>query len=95
MTFDWFPIFNLTEWEATGLSSRVLTLNLEGRGVTEIPIVRGARTNVSLDGVLLPVGGVEGESALYVGLGGLYAVYLDEDSQDVYLGFVVEEEEEP
>lgn len=88
MNFTWYKIFNRTEWLATGLVSRTLTLSLEDRGQEEFLITEGEETCVTYDGVLLPVE-FSGKNP-FVGLGDEYAVYVDE-ADDVYFGFVVEE----
>ncbi len=35
MTFEWYPIFNLTEFLSTGLVSKTVTVFLDGRGQSD------------------------------------------------------------
>lgn len=91
MTFEWYRLFNLDEWEATGLVARTLQFELENRGPVTVEVFRGALTSLVYDGVMLPVGGIDGEQDLYVGIGGQYASYVDE-ANEVYLGFRSEED---
>ncbi len=84
MTFDWYNIFNLTDWLATGLVARTLTLSLESRGRTVFQITQGNETSVGYDDVFLPVNLLEINPYSQ----GNYAVYLDSDN-GVWFGFLV------
>jgi hypothetical protein len=71
---------------SNGLVQKTYRLELEGRGLEEILVMRGNETSIVYDGVLLPVGFL-GKNP-YVGLGEQYAIYKDADEQ-VWLGFRV------
>lgn len=55
MDFNWFELFNKAEFLATGLTSRTLTVILEGIGEKEILITKGNELSISYDGVFLPI----------------------------------------
>lgn len=83
--YNWFKIINKTEFLATGLVSRTVTLNLEGIGQRDILVTIGHRLGITYDGVLLTPE-----------LNGLnpfafdgYAAYIDANN-DVYLGIEIE-----
>lgn len=86
MIYDWYKIFNLTEFLALGLVSRTYTLNLEGIGQKDILATLGKTTAITYEDVILSV---NLNSKNPFEFGG-YAVYLSE-SQDVYLGIAVDE----
>lgn len=86
MIFDWYRLFNLTEWRAEELPSRTLIIDLEDRGRTEFLISEGNETGILYDDEFLPVNFLEQNP--YVKNG--YAVYLDAND-DVHFGFEVPE----
>lgn len=88
MIFNWFKIFNLSDFPEE-LVSKTFTVALSGIGQVDILVSRGIKIVVLYDGVVLPVL-FEGENP-FIGLGNEYAVYQDED-ENIYLGFRVEEE---
>lgn len=88
MIFTWFKIFNLTEFNATGLVSRTYTVILEGLGQKEILVTKGELVSMTYEGFFLPIqlnsknpfvkeSDAEGEVA--------HAVYVA-GNNDVYLG---------
>lgn len=83
--FNWFKIFNKVEFEATGLPSRTLTLNLKGIGQKNILITKGNELGVLYEGIFLVVGLNGNNPFRWEGL----AVYLDENN-DVFLGIEIE-----
>lgn len=85
MTYDWYKIFNLTEFLATGLVARSLVLELDGRGSTTFEIFRGNEVGVQFDDAFLPVSFLEQNPYVQ----GTYAVYLDA-TDNVWFGFEVE-----
>lgn len=88
MTFNWYSLFNATEFLATGLVSRVLSVTLDGVGDAEILITcPDNQVQVTYDGVFMPVG-FAGKNP-YVRAP--YAVAQDEDG-NVWLGIEVPEE---
>lgn len=86
MIFDWYKIFNLTEWLEEGLVSRKLSVSLDGKGETELLICQGNETSIQVDDVFLPINFGGKNPWSFSG----YGVYLDENN-DVWLGFEVEE----
>jgi len=85
--FDWFELFNLTEFEETELVSKTLTVNLEGYGNAEILITKGNVTSIVYDDVMLPINFDDQNPYQFEG----YAVYLDEEDY-VWLGIETEDE---
>lgn len=84
MQYNWFKIFNRTEFEALGLVSRTYTLNLQGIGQKEILVTKAATLSMVYDDVFLSLdlsdNPFEFESL---------AIYQDAVN-DVYLGVAVE-----
>ena len=87
MIFDWYKLFNKEEFEDTELVSRLLSVYLVDVGQREFLITKGIGVNVIYDGVFLPV---QFSGANPYSRDG-YALYLDEETQDVYFGIEVEE----
>lgn len=81
MTFDWYKIFNLQEFEDTGLVSREYTLELEGLGEKTILVTKGNAVGVLFEGVYMALE-LNGENP--VAMDG-YGVFLDE-AGDVHVG---------
>jgi hypothetical protein len=86
MEFDWYEIFNRTEFEAEGLVSKILTPVLDGIGEKEILVTKGGLTSVLCDDVFLPIGFLGENPYTRDGI----AVYEDDDA-NVWIGFEVEE----
>lgn len=82
MEFGWFNIFNLTDFTNSGLVCKTLTYFLEGLGQVDIQVFKGNETSVQFGGEFMPIG-FAGKNP-YVS--GDYAVFLDSETQDVYLG---------
>lgn len=80
--YNWFNIFNLTEWIATGLVSRKLTVFLQGVGQKEILITQGNETGIQVDDVFLILNFADKNPFVV----GSHAVYKDEEG-NVWLGF--------
>jgi hypothetical protein len=55
-TYDWYDIFNLNEFLATGLPSRTIKVLLVGIGLKTIQIVRGVGVSIVYEGVMLRIG---------------------------------------
>lgn len=84
MNYNWYKIFNLTEWLATGLTSRTVKAFLDGKGEKEFLITQGNETGVTVDEVFLTVK-LEGKNP-YTRDG--MAVFVDAN-QDVWVGYEV------
>ncbi len=81
---DWYEIFDATEFEASGLVSRSLSVQLTGRGEATFHITRGNLLGVTYLDTFLPV---QLLGANPFAAGG-YAVYRDPDDK-VWFGFDV------
>lgn len=79
MNYNWYNLFNLTEFEETGLVSRTITTSLLGIGSEDVLITKGFQTCITYKEALLKINDQEVFS-----FGG-YATYLDENA-DVWLG---------
>lgn len=91
MQFDWYNIFNLTEFEALDLPSRTYTYFFEGLGEKSILVTKGNTVAMTFEGEFLPIDFIE--MALHPNetfVSGSKAVYID-DNDDVWLGIEVEE----
>lgn len=84
MTYLWFKIFNLAEFEATGLVSKAYTLDLEGVGLKTVLVTKGNSVSMSYEGVFLPLE-MSGENPFEFDS---HAIFKD-GSDDVYLGLPV------
>lgn len=85
MIYNWYRIFNLTEFLATGLVSRTYTLELEDLGIKDILATQGKTVSITYEGVMLSIN-LNGKNPFeFEG----HAVYLSED-QDVYLGIAIQ-----
>lgn len=85
MVYDWYQLFNLTEFVATGLVQRTLVLNLESRGIQTFLLSSGNVVSISYDDGFLPVGFLGRNPYTQ----GQYAVYKDLDN-NVWFGFLNE-----
>jgi hypothetical protein len=86
MIFDWFKIFNLTEFTALELVSKDYTLELEGIGEKTISVFKGVDWSIQYEGVFLTIQLTGANPFIFDG----YAVYQDPETQDIYLGIEVE-----
>ena len=82
MIFNWYRIFNLSEFLATSLVSRTYTLELENLGIKDILATSGKTVSVNYEDVMLSINLNNKNPFIFEG----HAVYLDSISQDVYLG---------
>lgn len=86
MIYDWFKLFSLPEFLATGLISRQLLVHLEGVGVVTILVSLGNTVSLYYEDAFLPVNFLGNNPYSQ----GQYAVYLDEND-DVWFGIEVTE----
>jgi hypothetical protein len=89
MIRDWFNIFNLTEFEATGLVSRTYTWVFPGVGQQDVLVTKGNLVGITYDGVYLAVNLNDRNPYARDG----YAVFIDDNTNDVWLGIDQPEEE--
>lgn len=87
MLFTWFKIFNLADFQETGLVSRTYTLNLEGVGERNILVTQGDLVSITYDDVMLSIE-LNGMNPFYFEG---YAVWVDVETDDVFLGIEVDE----
>ena len=84
MIYNWFKIFNLSEFNSLNLISKTYTMILQDLGEKDILVTKGNRTSILYDGIYLSLdlnlkNPFEFES---------HAIYKDL-SNDVYLGILV------
>lgn len=84
--YTWYPIFNRLEFQSEVLISKTLTLNLTGRGETEVLIVQGVGIGVVVENTYLRVNLNTRNPFYFEG----YAIYQNAD-QDIFLGFLNED----
>lgn len=82
--YNWFKIFNKTEFEATGLVSRTYKLNLEGLGQKDILVTKGNGLGLTYNNIFLLIELNTLNPFTFEG----HAIYIDE-SNDVFLGVAV------
>ncbi len=87
MIYDWFLIFNLTEFEALGLVSKLYTIELEDVGEKDILVVMGNNPGMIYEDIFLSLNMNDENPFAFED----HAIYLNEDTQDVYLGILVDE----
>lgn len=83
--FKWFKIFNITEFNATGLYSKTETFNLEGIGQKSFLITKGNEYGITYEGIFLAVDMNDNNPNEMDDC----AIYKDAN-QDVWWGFKVE-----
>lgn len=88
MEFNWFPLFNRSEFEELGLVSRTLTVTLEGIGEKEILITQGNELAITYEGIFLPVSFTDKNPFVKEG----HAIFED-SNENIFLGIEIEEDE--
>lgn len=88
MIFDWYELFNHTEFLETGLVSRTYSVVLGSEGLVDVLVTQGNETGIQFRDVFLILN--FDDQNPYVRDG--YAIYKDPDG-NVHLGIEVEEEE--
>lgn len=86
MNYDWFNIFNKTEFEDSGLTSREYTVVLDSYGEKTIIATKGVGVGVLFDDVFLPLEFDDQNPWAFEDR----AVYVDEND-DVWVGVAVED----
>ena len=81
MIYDYYKIFNKTEFEALDLVSKTYTLDLEGIGESEILVTKGVELGITYDGVFLSLN-MNDENPFEFDD---HAIYIDAND-DVWLG---------
>lgn len=80
--WNWYPIFKLTDWLATGLVQRTLVLDLQDMGEQSFLITQGETTAVLWEDKFLPVNFLDQNPYIQDGVG----VFKD-TNDNVYIGF--------
>ena len=86
MEFLWFKIFNLNDFIASGLFSRTYSLELEGVGLRDVLVTNGKTIGLTYEDVFLSLNLNAKNPFVFEGM----ATYVAE-SQNVYLGFLINE----
>lgn len=86
MLYNWYKIFNKTDFLNTGLVSRTYSLNLDGLGQKDILVTTGNVLGVTYEGTFLAL--TEGGKNPFAWEG--LALYINGDN-DVFLGFQINE----
>ncbi len=84
MAYTAYKIFNRTEFEATGLTSKTYTVNLDGIGEKDILVTKGELIGMLYEGVFLTLDLNGANPFEFDG----FAIYEDEN-HDVHLGIEV------
>lgn len=82
MIYNWFLIFNLTSFEALGLTSKQYVLNLDGVGEKTILVTKGETIGMLYDGVFLSLKLYDENPFEFDS----HAIFIDDLTNDVYLG---------
>lgn len=85
MIYDWYKIYNLTEFNALSLTSIELEIILTGNALKEIMITKGNYVGVLIDDVFLPINLNSKNPFEFEDR----AVYLDSNN-DIWVGIAVE-----
>jgi len=85
--YNWYKIFNLTEFTALSLVSKSYEYDFETLGLREILVTKGNTVGVVFDDVFLSLGLVNDEG--YFAFEDR-AVFLQTATQDVYVGVKIE-----
>jgi len=88
-TYTWYKIFNLTEFLATELVSRVYKLLLNGIGEKDILVTRGNEVSIVYEDTFLPIGFAGDNPYVRAGDDDTYAIYKD-SNEDVWLGVLIQ-----
>lgn len=86
MNYNWFKIFNKTEFEELDLTSKTYTQVLTGVGERDILVTQGIGLGVLFDDVFLPVQLNDKNPFEFEDR----AVYID-DNDDVWVGIAIED----
>lgn len=84
MIFNWFKIFNLTDFTALGLVSKTYSYELQNIGLKDFLVTVGNEVSITVDDAFLSINMNDKNPFIFEGNG----IYLDEN-QDVWFGFEV------
>jgi hypothetical protein len=81
MNYNWYNVINKTDFEALGLPSKEVTVNLVGIGEKTILVTKGELVSLTYEGVLLSANLNNKNPFAFEG----YAIYLDLNN-NIWLG---------
>lgn len=81
--YDWYLIFNLTDFLALDLVSKTYSKELQDKGLTDFLVTKGNTVGVTIDGVFLAINMADQNGFNFEER----SIYLDNETQDVYVGF--------
>lgn len=84
--YNWFKIFNKTEFLALGLTSKTYTIFLNGIGQKDILVTNGISIGILYEEVFLSLNLNDKNPFEFDN----HAIFVDDDTQDVYLGVPIE-----
>lgn len=87
MTYDWYKIINKTEFEATGLISRDVEIVLGELGLKTVLVTNANYFSLTYEGVMLSLNMTGVNPFEFEDM----AIFLDDATGDVYLGFLNED----
>ena len=90
MTFNWFKLFNLEDFNELGLVSKVYQVILEGIGQRDILVTKGNLVSIVYEDVFLPIQFEDANPFTREGDDATYAVYKDSNGY-IHLGIEVAE----
>lgn len=83
--YNWYQVFNLTEFEALGLVSKEYTVIFEDIGQVTVLVTKGNLVGMTYDGVFLPLNLNDNNPFEFDG----HACYVNSDNE-VFLGIEIE-----
>lgn len=89
MTYEWYKVFNLDEFNALNLPSRNYELDLEDKGVKNILVTKGIGVGVLFDDVFLMIDLNDKRPFTFEDK----AVDVNENN-DVSIGYLIEDDDE-
>lgn len=89
MIYSWLKLFNLTEFNNLLLGSKTYTVFIDGIGEKDFLVTKGNLVSVTYDGVMIPIGLNDKNQREFDDM----AIYLDDETQDVYVGINGREDE--
>ncbi len=87
MTYTWYYIINKTDFEAAGLVSQSIDLDLESIGAKTVLVTMGIMIGLTYEGVFLPLQLNDDNPFEFDD----HAIYID-DSDNIFLGIAVDED---
>ncbi len=87
MIYDWYKIINKTEFEASDIESKELTLTLTGKGTKDFLVTKGNYISILVDDIFLSLNLNEKNPFEFEDM----AIWLDVDTQDIWVGYLHED----